>query len=359
MAHRLPHGLAHRVPPLQLPYGRRGYVRRVRGGVEPEAVLGQAVAQLAGVYQVAVVGDGHVHVAAAAELGLGVLPGGGAGRRVADVAQRQMSGFQGGEARAVEDLRDEAHVAHGGRALPVGDGYAGRLLAAVLQRVEAEVRALGQLAGELAGVEPEDAARFLRLAFRVQVIHAKSTHLPGLLALRYPMCPPSGACASKRSRSYAIFSSSRPGRSVPDLEPVAARPFRSGRSPSCPGTDQPPRSPDLIPPLLRERNEKAPRLFSEGQRQVLPPPCTPACARIRSRRISNPDAASERHLRDRNDLSPARDVVGRIHEPATRTRSRTRSAASLLLGDVGFGGLPATRRALSPGSPTRRARARS
>jgi hypothetical protein len=31
------------------------------------------------------------------------------------VAERQVSGFEGGEARTVEDLRDEAHVTHGGR----------------------------------------------------------------------------------------------------------------------------------------------------------------------------------------------------------------------------------------------------
>ena len=82
-----------------------------------------------------------------------------------------MSCLEGREARAVEDLRDEAHVAHRGRALAVGDGDAGRLLAPVLERVEPEVRALGQLPRELAGVEPEDAARLLRLAFRIQVIH--------------------------------------------------------------------------------------------------------------------------------------------------------------------------------------------
>ena len=217
------HGFTNGEAALQLPHGRRGYVGRVRGGVEPEAVLGQAVPQFPGVYQVAVMGHGHVNVAAPAELGLGVLPGGGAGCGVADVAQRQMSGFEGGEARAVEDLRDEAHVAHGGRAFPVRDGYTGRFLAAVLERVEAEVRALGQLAGELAGVDPEDAARFLRLAFRIPVIHAKSTHLPGLLALRYPMCPPSGACASKRSRSQADFRSVRL-KSIRsrDIEPVTA-----------------------------------------------------------------------------------------------------------------------------------------
>src|SRR5215210_1862289 len=128
--------------------------------------------------------------------------------------------LQSRESRAVEDLRDEAHVTHRGRAFAVGDGDAGRLLPPMLEGVQPEVRALGQLSRELAGVEPEDAARLLRFAFRIPVVHVERTHLPGLrscptrspsshasvslrcsLSLHYPMCPPSGACASKRSRS--------------------------------------------------------------------------------------------------------------------------------------------------------------
>src|SRR5215210_1974393 len=73
-AHRAPDRLPGREPPFQLPHGRRRDVRRVRGRVEPEAVFGQAVPQLPGVYEVAVVGHGHVYVAATAELGLGILP---------------------------------------------------------------------------------------------------------------------------------------------------------------------------------------------------------------------------------------------------------------------------------------------
>src|SRR5215218_8855056 len=103
-----------------------------------------------------------------------------------------MSGLEGGEARFVEDLRDEPHVAHRGRALPVGDGDTSRFLSPVLEGVEPEVRALGQLPRELAGVEPENAARLLRLAFCIPVVHLKRTHFPGLPSLRYPMCPPSG-----------------------------------------------------------------------------------------------------------------------------------------------------------------------
>src|SRR5829696_8939546 len=206
-AHGLPDRLPDREAPLQFPHRRRRYEGRVRGRVEPEAVLGQIIPQLFGVYEIAVVGHGDVYVAATAELGLGVLPGGGPRRRVADVAERQVSGLEGGEARSVEDLRDEAHVSHRGRALAVGDGDAGRLLAPVLEGVEPEVRALCQLPRELAGVDPEDAARLLRLAIRIPVVCVKRTHRQSLPSLRYPMCPPSGAWLSKRSRSYASLNS--------------------------------------------------------------------------------------------------------------------------------------------------------
>src|SRR5919112_542025 len=74
-AHRLPDRLPDREPTLQLPHGRGRYVGGVRSRVEPEAVLGQAIPQLPGVYEVAVVGDGHVYIASTAELGLCILPG--------------------------------------------------------------------------------------------------------------------------------------------------------------------------------------------------------------------------------------------------------------------------------------------
>src|SRR5919112_4188808 len=97
-AHRPPDRLPDRETPLKLPHRGGRDISRVRGRVEPEAVFGKIIPQHPGVYEVAVVGYGHVYVAAAAELGLGVLPGGGAGRRVADVAEGQMSGLEGGEA---------------------------------------------------------------------------------------------------------------------------------------------------------------------------------------------------------------------------------------------------------------------
>src|SRR5215210_4175924 len=55
----------------------------------------------------------------------------------------------------IEDLGDEAHVAHRQRALPVRDGDAVGFLATVLQRVEPEVRSLGQFPAEGSGVHSE------------------------------------------------------------------------------------------------------------------------------------------------------------------------------------------------------------
>ena len=62
-----------------------------------------------------------------------------AGRRVARVADRDLA-RKACELLLVEDLRDEAHVAQHGQPACVGDGDAGRLLAAVLEREERRSR---------------------------------------------------------------------------------------------------------------------------------------------------------------------------------------------------------------------------
>ena len=70
------------------------------------------------------------------------------------------------EVALVEDLRDQAHVLVDQDLLAVADGDAGRLLAAVLQGVEAEVGELGDLgrvvAGAVTGPDAEDPAGVLR-----------------------------------------------------------------------------------------------------------------------------------------------------------------------------------------------------
>ena len=60
------------------------------------------------------------------------------------------------EAALVEHLRDEPHVLHDGDRLAVAHGDAGGLLAAVLQRVQAEVGEVGD--GCAGRVHAEDAA---------------------------------------------------------------------------------------------------------------------------------------------------------------------------------------------------------
>ena len=90
---------------------------------------------------------------------LGVLPGAGAGRGVARVADGEVA-LERGQRGLVEDLGDQAHVLVDQDLAAVADRDAGRLLAAVLQGVEAEV---GELRDVLAGgPDPEDAARVLR-----------------------------------------------------------------------------------------------------------------------------------------------------------------------------------------------------
>jgi len=96
------------------------------------------------------------------ERGLGVVPGAGAGGGVARVPDGEVP-LEGVERALVEHLGDQAHVLVDEDLRPVARGDARRLLAPVLQRVEAEVREFGDL---LAGrPDPEDAAGVLRALF--------------------------------------------------------------------------------------------------------------------------------------------------------------------------------------------------
>ena len=98
---------------------------------------------------------------AVVEQRLRVRPGVRAGRRVARVADRELA-VQAREVLLVEHLRDEAEVAQRGQAAVLGDGDPGRLLAAVLERVQAEV---GEPRDVAAGrVDAEDAAHQRPLA---------------------------------------------------------------------------------------------------------------------------------------------------------------------------------------------------
>ena len=122
--------------------------------------------QLMGVDQVAVVAQGDRAQRCGLEGRLGVLPGAGTGRGVARVPDRQVA-LEGVERGLVEHLRDQAHVLVDQDLAAVAHRDAGRLLAAVLQGVQAEVGELGDvLAG---GPDAEDATGVLRaLVVRVE-----------------------------------------------------------------------------------------------------------------------------------------------------------------------------------------------
>ena len=98
--------------------------------------LPQLVPELDRVGQVAVVGERHLAAVVAPDR-LRVLPGAAAGGRVADVADRHVA-LQRPQLLLVEDLGDEARVAQRGDVAALAGGDPGRLLAAVLERVEAK-----------------------------------------------------------------------------------------------------------------------------------------------------------------------------------------------------------------------------
>ena len=123
----------------------------VGGGAERRPLR----AQLGGVDEVAVVPERDGARLAVVDERLRVRPLGAAGRRVPRVADRDLAA-QAPEAPLVEDLADEAHLAHRGQPAALGDGDPRRLLAAVLEREEPEVRKPGDVA--LARADAEDAA---------------------------------------------------------------------------------------------------------------------------------------------------------------------------------------------------------
>ena len=132
--------------------------------------LAQLGVQLDRVDQVAVVGQRELAAVAAGAVGamdgLRVLPLVGARRGVADVADRQVAAERA-QLVLAEDLRDEAERALGDDvAAVVGGRDPRRLLAAVLERVEGEVREAGDVV--LGRVDAEDAALVTRSVAMVE-----------------------------------------------------------------------------------------------------------------------------------------------------------------------------------------------
>src|SRR5205085_2848567 len=131
---------------------------RVVRRLEADAALGEQLPQAPRVDDVAVVGDGDLAALALYDHRLRVAEDARTGGGVAGVADGGHA-VEAVQRVLVEDLADQPHALVAAEGLPVGDGDAGALLAAVLQRKEAEV---GQASHILAGGEDaEDAALVL------------------------------------------------------------------------------------------------------------------------------------------------------------------------------------------------------
>ncbi len=143
--------------------GRGAGIARDQGGdhlgvgrrPEPDPVRDELVAEDAGVRQVAVVAERDGARPPVVDERLGVRPVHAAGRRVAGVADRDLTGERL-QLLLVEHLGDEPHVAEHRQATALRDGDPGRLLPAVLQREEGEVREPRHIAVDRA--DAEDAA---------------------------------------------------------------------------------------------------------------------------------------------------------------------------------------------------------
>ena len=118
---------------------QRGDHLAVGGRAQRDAVGVQLLAQRRLVDEIAVVPERDRARAAVLHERLRVRPLRRARRRVARVADRDLAA-QAVELLLVEHLRDEPEIAQRRQAAVLGDGDPGRLLAAMLQREEPEVR---------------------------------------------------------------------------------------------------------------------------------------------------------------------------------------------------------------------------
>ena len=112
---------------------------------------------------------------------LRVLPGVAARRRVARVPDRELA-VEAGEAALVEHLRHETEVAHRGQAPAFRDGDSRGLLAAMLERVEAEVAEARDVTAGRA--DSEDAAHQATCPSSTTSSHGMS--VPGVTAATTP-----------------------------------------------------------------------------------------------------------------------------------------------------------------------------
>src|SRR5262245_9440916 len=132
--------------------------------LENRSLSNELLAKLACVDDVAVMAQGDLTVGAVDEDWLGVRELALACRRVADMPNRQRPG-QLRQRCGIERIGDVAHRPRQANVRPVGRGDSGALLAAVLQRVESEIR---HVRGFGVAKDPEDAAFVVELVKHVQ-----------------------------------------------------------------------------------------------------------------------------------------------------------------------------------------------
>ena len=142
----------------------------VAGRLEQAAAMHQPAAQLIGVGQIAVVADGEPAELEIGEQRLHVAQRHLAGRRIAHMADRGPPGQPRDHLFRAEIVADLAHAAMGAELLAVIGDDAGRLLSAMLQRVQAERRERRRLG---VAIDPEHAA------FLVQMIGVQGSASPG------------------------------------------------------------------------------------------------------------------------------------------------------------------------------------
>ena len=182
---------------------QRGDHLRVRRRGELVALLGELLTQLGGVREVAVVAERDRARAAVLDEGLCVPPLRRTRRRVARVADCEVTA-QPAELLLVEDLGDEPHVAERRDAALVGNGDAGRLLPSVLKREQPEVGHARDVA--VRRPHSEEAAHQRTVPMRSRPFVPRRSTSSGAHASR--ICPPEPAAAgSSTSASSPLCSS--------------------------------------------------------------------------------------------------------------------------------------------------------
>ena len=267
----------------------RGDQLRVRGGAEGDAALRELLVQLERVDQVAVVGERDLAAVGAVDR-LGVLPRRRAGRRVAHVADGHRAGERA-QLRLVEDLRDEAEVAQGHDVAVLARGDPGRLLAAVLERVQREVGEAGDVG--LRGVHPEDATLVARsVAIGNRLLRSHSNRLG-----RDPSWASCAAATGTESVATPAVMSTR----SPPVSPITRKPCGCRDSSSA------------LDGVARAREEDPAGSLAEQREAVLE----------LDRRA---DAAADRALGERAREAALRDVVRRRDRARAHGRREPRRA---------------------------------